>query len=117
MSDQQQYTSEQAEAIKHIKDLMLTYGIARSDLAQMTKAEKAALVQQIRDLMAKWNIMPWELMGHGRRTLQVETSAPPAKVKYRHPQTRQEWNGVGRQPQWLKDALIMEGLTVEQLRV
>lgn len=117
MADPQHYTPEQAEAIQTIQALMQDYGITDVDLAQLSKAQKTALVLEIRALMAQWDIMPWELMGQGRRTLRTEPAPVRVKVKYRHPQTREEWNGVGLQPQWLKDALIKEGLTVEQLRV
>jgi DNA-binding protein H-NS len=37
-------------------------------------------------------------------------------VKYRHPVTGDTWNGLGSHPQWLRDALLKEGYTVEQLK-
>ncbi len=117
MSDQRQYTPEQVEAIQHIQDLMLGYGIDKHELAQLSRAEKAALIQEIRERMAQWDIMPWELMGQGRRTLSMEAPRPRPKVRYRHPHTGQEWTGEGPQPQWLKDALLREGMTVDALRV
>ncbi len=36
--------------------------------------------------------------------------------RYRHPRSGQSWDGHGRQPQWLRDALLCEGYTVDALR-
>ena len=44
------------------------------------------------------------------------TAAPAVAPKYRHPATGLTWDGEGMQPQWLKDALLREGYTVDELR-
>lgn len=37
-------------------------------------------------------------------------------VRYRHPVSGRGWDGHGPQPQWLRDAVLSEGHTVEALR-
>ena len=37
-------------------------------------------------------------------------------VRYRHPVSGAVWNGEGRQPQWLRDALLTEGWLLADLR-
>ena len=34
----------------------------------------------------------------------------------RSPQSGETWDGIGPHPQWLRDALLKEGFTVEQLK-
>lgn len=46
--------------------------------------------------------------------LPVPTAPPP--VKYRHPVSGQTWDGVGPHPEWLRHALLKEGLRVDELR-
>jgi DNA-binding protein H-NS len=77
--------------------------------------EKQAAVLTIRKLMAFWQIEPHELCGVVLRP-RVAAPAAPARPHYRHPITQQEWNGIGAQPDWLRDALLREGYTVEALR-
>jgi DNA-binding protein H-NS len=60
-----------------------------------------------------WRIQPSEL--RGPRSMAAPVSAPPA-VKYRHPVSGETWDGQGSQPQWLKEALLREGYTVQELR-
>lgn len=42
-------------------------------------------------------------------------TAPPA-VRYRHPVRGCTWDGRGVQPQWLRDAVLLEGYLLYQLR-
>ena len=79
--------------------------------APLSPREKAAVIHRIRVLMDFWAITPEELEG----------DLPPAPavaptVKYRHPHSGETWDGCGAHPQWLRDALLKEGFTVEQLR-
>lgn len=80
-------------------------------------AEQQAVVRSIRQLVDFWQITADEL----GTDAPVVRSAPVPEVvsgpKYRHPHTGETWDGVGLQPQWLKDALIREGFLVEELRV
>ena len=82
----------------------------------LSPREKAAIIHRIRMLMEFWAITPEELEGDGP-PIPVPAAAAPAGVKYRHPQSGETWDGCGAHPQWLRDALLKEGFTVEQLRV
>lgn len=42
--------------------------------------------------------------------------AMPPPVRYRHPVLGLGWDGHGRQPQWLRDAVLHEGYLLAQLR-
>lgn len=75
--------------------------------------EKIAAIRKIRKLMEFWRISPSELRG---RPVPVARPSAEAEVRYRHPITLEVWDGQGSQPQWLRDALIKEGYTVDELR-
>lgn len=75
--------------------------------------EKIAAIRKIRKLMEFWRITPSELRG---RPIPVVRPPVSAEVRYRHPITQEVWDGQGPQPQWLRDALIKEGYTVDELR-
>ncbi len=76
-------------------------------------AERIAAIRKIRKLMDFWRISPAELRGRPAPQLQP---ARAAEVRYRHPITQEVWDGQGVQPQWLRDALIKQGYTVDELR-
>lgn len=82
----------------------------------LTARERAAVIHRIRMLVEYWAITPEELS----LPLEALLAPPPppadAPVKYRHPVTGDTWNGLGSHPQWLRDALLKEGYTVEQLK-
>ena len=65
--------------------------------------------------MEYWSITPEELEAPAPYRRPPPPSALTA-VKYRHPATGDTWNGDGDHPQWLRDALLKEGYTVEELR-
>ncbi|PXW98692.1 H-NS histone family protein [Sphaerotilus hippei] len=75
--------------------------------------EKVVAIRRIRKLMEFWRISPHELRG-----LPTPVARPELLpvVRYRHPLTGRTWDGEGGQPQWLREALIKEGYTVEELR-
>ena len=73
--------------------------------------ERVAAIRKIRKLMDFWRITPAELRGRPVPVVQV-----PLEIRYRHPVTLEVWDGQGAQPQWLRQALIKEGYTVEELR-
>lgn len=80
--------------------------------------EKLAAIRKIRRLMDFWKIELEELEGV---ELAAAPLAPPPRrqapaVRYRHPVSGETWDGVGSQPDWLKQALIREGYTVDELR-
>ena len=64
-------------------------------------------------LIEFWGITPEELEGD---VPPAPVAVTPPCVKYRHPQSGETWDGCGAHPQWLRDALLKEGFTVEQLR-
>ena len=82
----------------------------------LTPREKAAIVHRIRTLMEFWGITPEELEADASPAPVAPAPAAPATVKYRHPGSGETWDGRGAHPQWLRDALLKEGFTVEQLR-
>jgi DNA-binding protein H-NS len=84
------------------------------DPPALSARERAAVIHRIRTLVEYWGITPEEL--------EQDLAAPepaahePAAVKYRHPVSGDTWDGLGEHPQWLRDALLKEGFTVEQLK-
>ena len=81
-------------------------------------AEQQAVLRSIRQLVDFWQISAHEL-GLTDFTPRRAKPQPPVHhaPKYRHPVTGQLWNGVGLQPDWIKEALIREGYTVDELRI
>jgi DNA-binding protein H-NS len=75
--------------------------------------EKLVAIRKIRRLMDFWQIRPHELRG---KSTTVRVPKAPSVVRYRHPITGMSWDGVGAQPPWLREALLREGYTVEELR-
>ena len=85
----------------------------RTDVDHEDDIEKIAAIRKIRKLMEFWRITPSELRG---RPVPVARPAANLEIRYRHPVTHEVWDGQGSQPQWLRDALIKEGYTVDELR-
>ena len=81
-----------------------------------TARERAAVIHRIRTLVEFWAITPEELEGELPPAPAPAPTAFAAVVKYRHPRSGETWDGVGPHPQWLRDALLKEGFTVEELR-
>lgn len=75
------------------------------------EARRRAALNTARTLVEFWGITPEQIE---RAPAPKKSAAAP---RYRHPVHGQTWDGEGSQPQWLKDALIREGYTVEELRV
>lgn len=83
----------------------------------LTARERAAVIHRIRMLVEYWSITPEELAQDAPVCLAMEpTSLTIGAVKYRHPRSGETWDGSGAHPQWLRDALLKEGFTVDQLR-
>jgi DNA-binding protein H-NS len=87
-------------------------------MAEKTPEQDAA-IRAIRKLMAFWHITPDELHVPRAEGAAKPPAAPPppATPKYRHPLSGETWDGVGRQPDWLRLALTKEGYMVEELRI
>ena len=75
--------------------------------------EKIAAIRKIRKLMDFWQIEPSEL--RGRPVVVLPRAAAPV-IRYRHPISGMTWDGNGSQPPWLREALLREGYTPEELR-
>ena len=67
--------------------------------------------------MEFWSIAPRELRTTNASRPDLDPVSPERVARYRHPVTGEEWDGVGKQPDWLRQALIKEGYTVEEIRV
>lgn len=82
--------------------------------SSVTPAQRAAVIHRIRTLMEYWSITPEDLERAPARKL---NGAPAAtEIKYRHPVSGEAWDGAGPHPEWLRNALLKEGYTVQQLR-
>jgi DNA-binding protein H-NS len=77
--------------------------------------EKLAALRTVRKLVEFWNITPQELRA-------PMPSAPPApapaiqSIRYRHPVSGETWDGQGEHPAWLREALLKQGYTVDELK-
>lgn len=77
--------------------------------------EKLAALRTVRKLVEFWNITPQELRAP------LPPAAPSAHaaglpVRYRHPVSGQTWDGRGEHPEWLREALLKQGYTVDELK-
>lgn len=77
------------------------------------EARRRAALTAARTLVEFWKITPEQIESAPAPKIDPSVGAP----RYRHPVHGHCWDGEGSQPQWLKDALIREGYTVEELRV
>jgi DNA-binding protein H-NS len=76
--------------------------------------EKLAALRTVRKLVEFWQIRPQEL--RGPPPAPPPPPAGPAVIRYRHPVSGETWDGQGEHPQWLREALLKEGYTVDELR-
>jgi DNA-binding protein H-NS len=77
--------------------------------------EKLAALRTVRKLVEFWNISPQELGG----PLPLAPPPPPAAplaIRYRHPVSGETWDGQGEHPAWLREALLKQGYTVDELK-
>ncbi len=82
----------------------------------LSARERAAVIHRIRMLVEFWGITPEELEQDAPVVHILPAEPPRAFVKYRHPESGATWDGHGAHPQWLRDALLKEGFTVDQLK-
>lgn len=81
-------------------------------------AEQQAVLRSIRQLVDFWQISPHELGATNAAPRRIKPQPPVHHApKYRHPISGETWDGVGMQPDWIKEALIREGYTVDELRI
>ncbi len=79
-----------------------------SELAERREA-LAGRIAEVRALMNAHGISLEEILDEGPVTA--------GHVTHRHPVTGQTWNGMGVQPEWLRNALLTEGYRPGDLRV
>lgn len=80
----------------------------------LTARERAAVLARIQALIDFWNIRQDELEGPSPEPPAAASAAP--RIKYRHPVTGDTWDGNGEHPEWLRHALLKEGLRVDDLK-
>lgn len=78
----------------------------------LSRRERAAVIDRIEALMEFWGITLDDLEGPDP----APPPAAPAAIKYRHPVTGDTWDGTGPHPDWLRRALLQEGLRVDELK-
>lgn len=81
----------------------------------LTRRERNAVIARIHALMEYWGIAIEDLQADPPAG---QPTAPPAPlpIKYRHPLTGDTWDGQGTHPDWLRRALLQEGLRVDELK-
>ena len=77
--------------------------------------EKLAALRTVRKLVEFWQIRPQELRGP-LPPAPPPPPAPAAAIRYRHPVSGETWDGQGEHPAWLREALLKQGYTVEELK-
>lgn len=112
---------ERAEVLQKLRHLVNLWDVKAEEVADVSarvEREKAArrkiVLHQIRQMVEFWDISENELKSRGARKPPLPASS---EAKYRHPVSGEAWDGVGSQPEWLKNALVKEGFLVEELRV
>lgn len=81
----------------------------------LTRRERNAVVARIHALMEYWGITVADLL-EGEPTVEPPARPKPLAIKYRHPVTGDTWDGEGAHPDWLRRALLHEGLRVDELK-
>jgi DNA-binding protein H-NS len=79
----------------------------------LSRRERAAVIARIQALVEFWGITEAELEGD---LPPPPEPTGPLPIKYRHPVTGETWDGQGPHPDWLRRALLKEGMRVEELR-
>ena len=77
--------------------------------------EKLAALRTVRKLVEFWNITPQELRAPLPPAPPAAPLAPSA-IRYRHPVSGETWDGQGEHPAWLREALLKQGYTVDELK-
>jgi DNA-binding protein H-NS len=82
----------------------------------LTRRERATVLARIQALMEYWGITPDEIAAHTAPSSRSSSPEPQRRIKYRHPISGETWDGTGSHPEWLRQALLQEGLRVDELR-
>jgi DNA-binding protein H-NS len=84
--------------------------------AALSRRERAVVLARIGALMEYWGITVDDLLAPTPEPEAPPPVAGPLPVKYRHPVTGETWDGQGAHPDWLRRALLKEGLRVDELK-
>jgi DNA-binding protein H-NS len=84
--------------------------------AALSRRERAAVLARIEALMEYWGITVDDLVAPTPESVTPPPPPGPLPVKYRHPVSGETWDGQGPHPDWLRRALLKEGLRVDELR-
>jgi DNA-binding protein H-NS len=82
----------------------------------LTRRERSVVLARIEALMEFWGITVDDLLAPTPEPAEPPPPPGPLPVKYRHPVTGDTWDGQGAHPDWLRRALLKEGLRVDELR-
>lgn len=99
-------------ALLEAQNLVARHGISKTELktlAAEVALERAAFEAKVAEVLAA--------MECAGLTVADLAEKPALTRSYRHPITGETWDGVGRQPGWLKRALLAEGYRPQELRV
>lgn len=88
------------------KQLLAQKEALEAQIAEMRSAEVAGVIDQIRSLMAQYDLSVEDIEGKRRRgrpagSEAAKTAKVPLPPKYRDPKTGATWSGRGRAPAWL----------------
>lgn len=102
-------TLDREGALQEIQRLIEKWQVGPEELVD--PAERQAALGNARRLVDFWRITPEELDG-------PEPPRPSRRPEhiYTHPKTGETWNGLGRQPSWLRRCLINEGYRLDEVR-
>ena len=96
--------------MSNIADLIAQKAALEKRIAEAQNQERAAAIEQIKQLMAQHGLTPADLGVKGSPSRSKTSKAGPRKgtklpVKYRDPASGNAWSGRGLQPKWLQAAL------------
>lgn len=69
--------------------------------AEIIAKERDGAIQEIRNLVRKYDVVPDEVFGKGKKVPKAKGKNPP---KYQSPDGR-TWTGIGKKPSWIAEAL------------
>jgi DNA-binding protein H-NS len=79
-------------------------------IADLEAADKASLIEQVRELMAKGGLTVSDILGDTKKAKAAAT--PKGAPKYLNTATGESWGGRGAKPKWLVEA-VAQGATLE----
>lgn len=90
-----------------LTDLLAKKAELEQQIIEVQRAERAAAIAQVRELMAQHGLTLADLGSRGSTVAPSKARGTGAKVpaKYRDPASGQTWSGRGLHPKWLKAAL------------